>query len=184
MAEKIKIDSTWTLFLDRDGVINIEKHMDYIRSKDEFVFYPKAIDTLVKCNSLFSKIIVVTNQRGIGRGLMTEEQLNEIHDYMKIEIENKGGRIDKIYFAPDLDSNSPLRKPNTGMGLQAKKDFPTIDFSKSIMIGNNDSDMIFGKNLGMKTIFLTTTQHHLPENKNLYDNHYNALEFILNDIIS
>ncbi|MBP6456094.1 MAG: HAD-IIIA family hydrolase, partial [Chitinophagaceae bacterium] len=173
-----------TLFLDRDGVINLEKKDDYIKNKTEFIFYPNTIDTLVKCSFLFSKIIIVTNQRGIGRDLMTEKDLDEIHQYMKTEIENQGGRIDAIYFAPDKDSNSPMRKPNTGMGLKAKKDFPEIDFSKSIMVGNNESDLKFGKALGMKTIFLTTTQHHLPVNKNLFDNHNSALEFILNDIIS
>ncbi len=182
MAEKITIDHSWTLFLDRDGVINIEKNMDYIRHKEEFIFYPNAIDTLVKCSSLFSKIIVVTNQRGIGRGLMTEKNLDDIHLFMKNKIEQNGGRINGIYFAPDLDSNSPMRKPNTGMGLKAKEDFPEIDFSTSIMVGNNESDMIFGKTLGMKTIFLTTTQSFLPNDNSLVDFNCSALEFILNKI--
>ena len=65
------------------------------------------------------------------------------------------GRIDKIYYCPDApDSNSPNRKPETGMALQAKADFPHIDFSKSVMVGDSNSDMDFGKRLGMTLVFI------------------------------
>jgi len=75
------------------------------------------------------------------------------------EFENAGGRIDKIYYSIDFESDSPNRKPNPGMGLQAQKDFPEIDFSKSIMIGNTLSDMKFGRNLNIGiNIFLPTTR--------------------------
>ena len=77
---------------------------------------------------------------------------------MKHKIEKAGGRIDAIYFCPDVDNESTCRKPNPGMGLQAVKDFPEIDLHKTIMIGNTISDMQFGRNLGVKTIFLPTTR--------------------------
>ena len=80
-----------------------------------------------------------------------------IHQKMTEEITIAGGRIDGIYFCTDVEKDSQNRKPNAGMGLQAKKDFPAIDLNKAIMVGNNLSDMEFGRNIGAKTIFLSTT---------------------------
>src|SRR5690242_2310096 len=80
---------------------------------------------------------------------------------MQEEIEEAGGRIDKIYVCTEMESEN--RKPNPGMGLQAIKDFPTIDLSKSVMIGNTLSDMKFGRNLGVAiNIFLPTTRKEVP----------------------
>lgn len=153
-----KIDKKWTIFLDRDGVINYEKHQDYIRTWEEFRFYEGAIKAIQIFSTLFNRVIIVTNQRGVGKGLTKIQDLETIHANMKLEIEKGHGKIDGIYFCPDLDENSPNRKPNVGMGLMAKKDFPDIDFSMSIMIGNTMSDMKFGKNLGCYTVFLPTTK--------------------------
>ena len=152
------INQSWTLFLDRDGVINHEKHLDYIRSWDEFVFYDGVPDAMRIFASRFSRIIVVTNQKGVGKGLTKLEDLHLIHQNMKNKIESHGGRIDAIYFCSDLDDNSPNRKPNPGMGLQAKHDFPEINLKRSIMVGNTLSDMGFGRNLGAYTVFLPTTR--------------------------
>jgi len=152
------IDKTWTLFLDRDGVLNIEKNGDYIRNADEFVLYNNTLESIAKLNTLFGKIIIVTNQRGVGKGLMTSNDVIQIHAHLDNLLAPVGGQIHAYYFAPDLDPNAPHRKPNTGMGLQAKLDFPDIDFSKSIMIGNNLSDMEFGKRLGMYTMYVETTK--------------------------
>ena len=88
---------------------------------------------------------------------MTLQDLEDIHAYMLHEIEHAGGRIDKIYFCADLDSDSPNRKPNAGMALQAKADFDDIDFSKSMIAGNKLSDMGFGRNAGMHTVFIAST---------------------------
>lgn len=156
------INKSWTLFLDRDGVINVDKVGSYIFNADEFVFLPGAPDFFKKLSNLFGRIIVVTNQRGVGRGLMTEKDLAGIHDKMVTAIEAIGGKIDGIYFAPAIVNNDPLRKPNPGMAFQAKQDFPDIDLSKSIMIGNKHSDMLFGKNAGMYTVFVATTNPEVP----------------------
>lgn len=145
------------VFLDRDGVINQEKEGSYIFHPDEFIFYEGACQAIVKLSHLFDYLIIVTNQRGVGRGLMTESQLSLIHDYLRSSIAAAGGRINAIYFAPHTDSHHPMRKPNVGMALEAKKEFPDINFSASIMVGNNLSDMQFGKAMGMKTVFLHTT---------------------------
>ncbi|HLI93959.1 MAG TPA: HAD-IIIA family hydrolase [Puia sp.] len=153
-----RIDRRWTLFLDRDGVINQEKENSYIFHYGEFVFYDKAKEALRIVDSLFGRIIIVTNQRGVGKGLMTADDLRIIHDKMVAEIVLAGGRIDRIYYADSLRDDHPDRKPNPGMALAAKAEFPEIDFSRAIMVGNSLSDMEFGKNAGMYTVFLLTTQ--------------------------
>ena len=158
MIDLKQIDNTWTLFLDRDGVINHEKHKDYIHSWDEFYFYEGAKEAIAIFAKKFNHIIVITNQRGIGKGVTNLADVELIHKNMIAEIKKAGGRNDAVYFCPDVDETSPNRKPNPGMGLQAVNDFPDIDLSKSIMIGNTLSDMQFGRNLGLQTIFLPTTR--------------------------
>ena len=157
-----QIDAGWTLFLDRDGVINEEKEDSYIFHYGEFRFYPGAREALRQCARVFGHIVVVTNQRGVGKGMMTIPDLQDIHDKMVGEIVLAGGRIDRIYFADSLDNDHPYRKPNPGMALAAKQDLPGIDFARSVMVGNNISDMEFGRNAGMYTVFLKTTSPDQP----------------------
>ena len=159
------LNNTWTLFLDRDGVINLEKADDYIHHRDEFLFYPGVPEAISKLSHLFRYIIVVTNQKGIGKGVTNENEVIRMHEYMVGRIVLEGGRIDGIYYCPDIDEASPCRKPNPGMAFKAREDFPEIDFEKSIMVGNNLSDLQFGRNAGMKTAFLRTTKPglELPE---------------------
>ena len=175
MIDLDKIDNDWTLFLDRDGVINHEKHDDYIHHWDEFVFYEGVKEAIAVFAQKFKHIIVITNQRGIGRGLTRKENVELIHKNMIAEIEDAGGRIDAVYYCPDIDSESPNRKPNPGMGLQAVKKYPSIDLSKSIMIGNTLSDMQFGRNLTVQTIFLPTTRPEVDLKDERIDAVYNSL---------
>ena len=140
------IDNSWTLFLDRDGVINHEKPNEYITKVVDFKFIDGVLESIAELSAIFGKIVVVTNQQGIGKGLMTEKDFSEITEYMLSEIVKAGGRIDKVYHSPYLSElNHELQKPRTGMAKQAKIDFPEIDFSKSVMIGNGERDMEFGK---------------------------------------
>lgn len=139
-----------TLFLDRDGVINRHRPDDYVKNWNEFEFLPGILESLAAWNRQFKHILVVTNQRGVGKGLMSEDTLLEIHKRMVEEIERLGGRIDRIYYCTDLNNDSPNRKPNIGMALKAKAEFPDIDFAKSIMVGDSESDMEFGRNCCMK----------------------------------
>ena len=169
------INKSWTLFLDRDGVINHEKHNDYVHKWDEFIFYDNAVEGIKILSSVFNRIIVVTNQKGIGKGLTLLEDLEDIHDKMKVAIANAGGRIDEVYFCPDLDENSPYRKPNPGMGIKAKAQFPEIDFSKSVMVGNTLSDMEFGRNLGAFTVFIATTRPEVSKEDNRIDLYLDTL---------
>ena len=165
----IQIDHNWTIFLDRDGVINHEKENDYINSWEEFKFYEGAKAALAVFATKFKYIIIITNQRGVGRGITSIENLEEVHRNMSQAVSQAGGRIDGIYFCPDLDKNSTNRKPNAGMAFQAKNDFPDIDFSKTIMVGNNISDMAFGRAIGATTVFLTTTSPHITINHEQVD---------------
>ncbi len=175
MIDLKAIDKSWTLFLDRDGVINHEKHLDYIHTWDEFVFYEGVKEAIKIFSQKFKYIIVVTNQKGVGKGLTKLDDLHTIHLNMKTAIEDAGGRIDKIYFCTELDEKHPNRKPNAGMGLQAIKDLSGIDVSKSIMAGNTIGDMEFGRNLGSKTIFLPTTRKDIDLNDKRIDAVYNSL---------
>lgn len=170
------INSSWTLFIDRDGVINDEKYLDYINTWDEFKFYEGVKDAFEIFNKKFGIIVMITNQRGVSKGLTKLEDLHLIHKNMVEEIQNAGGRIDKIYFCTEMES--PNRKPNPGMGLQAIKDFPEIDLAKSIMIGNTLSDMKFGRNLGVAiNIFLPTTRKDVDVNDP-------SIDMVFNDLVS
>ncbi len=153
--EKWNVDQSWTLFLDRDGVINRKLENDYVKCIEEFDFIDGVKEAIVKARKLFGRIVVVTNQQGIGKGIMSHKDLEQVHDYMLASLEKAGAQIDKIYYCPELASkNAPCRKPNVGMAEAAKKDFPEIDFSKSIMIGDSDSDIEMGKRCGMKTVLI------------------------------
>lgn len=152
----LNINKSWTLFLDRDGVINKKLDNDYVKHWIEFEFIEGVFEALKKVDSIFGKIVIVTNQQGIGKQLYRVEDLELIHKNMIYEISYLGGRIDKAYFSPHLSSeNHPTRKPNTGMAVQAQKDFPEIDLSRSIIVGDSMSDMEFGRNAGMKTVFIS-----------------------------
>lgn len=150
----MKPDKTWSLFLDRDGVINRELNQDYVKTWSEFSFEEGALDALKKLNQIFGHIFIVTNQRGVGAGIMSQAELDAIHQIMLDEIHDHGGRIDEIYFAADEDRTSTNRKPHPTMGIKAQSDYPAVDFSKAVMVGNSLSDMEFGRNLEMHTVYI------------------------------
>jgi D-glycero-alpha-D-manno-heptose 1-phosphate guanylyltransferase len=157
-----EIDKSWTLFLDRDGVINYEKKNDYILNWQEFRFYEGVKEAMKIAADKFGKIIVVSNQRGVGKELISEKDLLTIHRNMKSETESAGGRIDGIYCCTSIDNTHPERKPNPGMAFIAKNDFPEIDFSRSLIAGNKPSDMLFGRNAGIYTAFIASTNPDTP----------------------
>lgn len=157
-----------TLFLDRDGVINRRTPGDYVRRWDEFSFLPGVLESLPVLAAYFERIVVVTNQAGVKKGLMSANEVNHIHETMLRVVQRHGGRIDRVYFCPDYPTETaPCRKPNPGMAYQAKQDYPEIDFATSVIVGDSPSDMEFGKRLGMYTAFIDNPedpeQAHLPE---------------------
>ena len=172
----LNISKEWTLFLDRDGVINHRLVDDYVKTWKDFRFLDGVLEAMKTFNHIFGKIIVVTNQQGVGKGLMKAETLEEIHRRMIFEVNDHGGRIDKIYYCPDLRASGSFnRKPQVGMGLKAKKDFSPINFKKSIMAGDSLSDMEFGKNLKMNTVWISTVEFQPMKHPRLIDFTFDSL---------
>jgi len=165
----------WTLFLDRDGVINKELRDDYVKHWEDFIFEDGALEAIAKLSGIFGRIIIVTNQRGIGIELMTDEDLSNIHEKMVAAIQETGGRIDAIYYAPAADRSDIRRKPNPTMAYEAQKDFPEIDLAKSIIVGNSISDMEFGRNVGMRTVFIDEKKKYGGEKTSIMDEISNSL---------
>ncbi len=152
------IQPNTALFLDRDGVINDETKQHYVTHWEQFEFLEGSLEAIRLFSSIFNKIFIATNQRVVGKNIIAEEALIAIHDQMLSRIEANGGRVDKIYYCTALNNDDPCRKPNTGMALQAKLDFPEIDFQQSVMIGNSIDDMEFGKKMGMHTVFISSSK--------------------------
>lgn len=167
------INKDWTLFLDRDGVINVRIIDGYVTKIEEFEFLLNVIEALKIFKDKFKYIIVATNQQGVGKGIMKFEDVETVHQFMVQQVAENGGKIDKVYFCPQLKSvPDNYRKPSPKMAYFAKNDFPDIDLSKSIMIGDMNSDVEFGKNAGMKTIFIGDNELNLtPDDRfeTLYD---------------
>ncbi len=176
------INNTWALFLDRDGVVNRRRIGSYIMMVDEFEFLPGVLQSFATADKIFSKIIIVTNQQGIGKGLMDENSLNQIHDFMISKVKENHGRIDKVYFSPYLaNSNHLMRKPNTGMAIAATKDFPKIRFKHSVMIGDSATDMEFARTLGMKAVFVGMPEE-IDVSKELFDVAYPSFFDFIKDL--
>ena len=173
-SELLKIDKEWTLFLDRDGVINERPVDDYVRSWNEFKFMPGVPEALRLLAARFGKIIVITNQQGIGKNLMTSEDLLQVHHKMTEAVEKEGGRIDAIYYCPDLETKpGNCRKPGLAMARRAAEDFPSIRFERGVMVGDTGSDMLFGKNGGLQTGFVGKADE--PVADKLVDHRFGSL---------
>lgn len=144
------------LFLDRDGVLNRHIVGDYVRSWNQWEWLPGVLETLPSLAAEYKRIFLISNQQGVGKGLMSATDLDTIHRHMLADIEAAGGRIDGIYTCTDLESaHSPNRKPEIGMALQAQRDFPEVDFSRSVMVGDNITDMQFARNAQMRAVYIT-----------------------------
>lgn len=146
------------IFLDRDGVLNRKAEGgDYIKRWSEFEFLPLAATAIRLLSRTDYMLIVVTNQRGIARGLMSEGDLQHIHDSMCAELRHTGGRIDQIYYCPhDIEDRCNCRKPGTGMLLKAR-DLLGVDLQGSYLVGDSVSDMEAGFNAGCKELILIGT---------------------------
>ena len=142
-----------TLFLDRDGVINVKLDGRYVRSFDEFEFMPGAELAIANLSKIFKRILIITNQQGIAKGIMSTEDLNILHQKMLKQLKITGGTIKKIYYCPHLAAeNCICRKPRSGMIQQAIIDFPELESQNSYLVGDSDSDIISGNEMGLITI--------------------------------
>jgi D-glycero-D-manno-heptose 1,7-bisphosphate phosphatase len=138
-----------TAFLDRDGTINEKApEGEYVTSPAQFRYLPGAEDAIRLLAGAGWRVVVVTNQRGIALGRMTAEAVDEIHRRL-LELP-----VDGVYVCPHEKVACDCRKPGTGLFLQAKRDFPEIDFARSVVIGDAPTDMAAGDALGCRTILV------------------------------
>jgi len=140
------------IFLDRDGTINYE--IGYLSEPDKFDLLPNALAGMKKLQDMGYRLVIITNQGGIGLGYFTREDFYRVNKKMLAEVSNAGITIDKIYFCPHSKAeNCPCRKPEIGLILRAKDDL-NIDLSHSYFIGDSESDVKTGANAGIKTILI------------------------------
>ena len=138
------------VFLDRDGTININE--GYCTNPGDLRLFPWTAESIKTLNRLGYKVIVVTNQQAIAKGLLLPETLVRIHLRMRAILEASGAKIDRVYFCPHSeDSRCSCRKPKRGMIDQALKDFE-IDLKNSFVIGDESKDIELGKLVGCRTI--------------------------------
>jgi D-glycero-D-manno-heptose 1,7-bisphosphate phosphatase len=145
------------VFLDRDGVINRLRKDDYVKCWEEFEFLPDAQEALRLLADAYLRVIVVTNQRGVALGLLSERELAAVHDRMLDEIEQSGGHVSAVYYCPHEIGACDCRKPDIGLFLEAQRDFSDIDFSQSFVIGDSASDLAAGARLGCATVLIGTS---------------------------
>lgn len=134
------------LFLDRDGVINIDK--GYVSRVEDFEWIDGAVETIAAFNSRGWYVFIVTNQSGIARNYYSEADMHILHEWMQSELKTRGAHIDRIYHCPFHDEGeNPAyrkasfdRKPSPGMLLQAMSDFP-VKREQSFLIGDKETDI-------------------------------------------
>src|SRR5689334_22943791 len=155
---------TKAVFLDRDGVINQKApNGQYVTRWEDFHLLPGVVEGIAQLNRAGLRVIVVTNQRCVARGLLTEMELNKLHRRMSEDLAEAGATIDAIYYCPhELEPSCDCRKPAPGMLLEAAR-FHCLDLAASWMIGDSDSDLQAGKNAGCRTVRLTRERQTVNE---------------------
>ena len=144
------------IFIDRDGVI-VENRPDYIRNWSDVLIYPQALQALYHINNSPYKIVIITNQSAIGRGIISMNSAEEINLRLLEEIKTHGGRIDRIYMCPHSPQDEcSCRKPAPGLFLQAAEEL-CIDLPRSVMIGDAWSDLLAGQAAGVQKLVLVKT---------------------------
>jgi D-glycero-D-manno-heptose 1,7-bisphosphate phosphatase len=149
------------VFLDRDGTINVDK--GFVHRKEDFTFVDGAASAIGMLNRHEYKVVVVTNQSGVSRGIYTEEDVRKLHVYVNDELRKHGAHIDRFYFCPhhpeaplkEYQCDCDCRKPKPGMVLQAIKDLD-LDISTSYIVGDREWDISAGKRAGLTSILIRT----------------------------
>lgn len=149
------------VFLDRDGVINIEK--EYLYKIEEFEFIDGVFESAIYLQKLGYKLFIITNQSGIARGYYSLDEFNKLSTWMMDEFSKKGVKIEKLYFCPHgPNDNCSCRKPKTGMIDDALKEFD-IDLAQSILIGDKISDIKCAKNAKIGLSVIVKSGHSFDE---------------------
>jgi D-glycero-D-manno-heptose 1,7-bisphosphate phosphatase len=144
-----------TVFLDRDGILNekMPEHR-YVTRWEEFRVLPGVPEAVRRLNEAGLRVVVVSNQRGIAKGLYTTADLEAMHAQFQRLLGREGARIDGFFICPHEENECNCRKPLTGLFGQAVARFPEITAATSVIIGDSASDVEFGRRLGMKTILV------------------------------
>jgi D-glycero-D-manno-heptose 1,7-bisphosphate phosphatase len=143
------------VFLDRDGVLNRKMpEGSYVTDSAHFEWLPGAEEAIARMNHAHLTVILVTNQRGIALGLLSDQDLQGIHEKMQDDLASHGAHLDAIYYCPHDRGECQCRKPATGMFEQAFQRFPEANSQNSVVIGDSLPDIVAGKSLGMKTVFV------------------------------
>lgn len=150
-----------TVFLDRDGTINVEKN--YLYRPEEFEFIPKVPEAIARLNNAGYQVIVVSNQAGVARGYYSEDDVIKLHQYVNEQLSKYKAHIDVFYYCPHhpdagigkYKMKCHCRKPETGLFEKACEDFD-VDIEDSWMIGDNIGDIKAGNNFHLKTILVRT----------------------------
>jgi D-glycero-D-manno-heptose 1,7-bisphosphate phosphatase len=145
-------------FLDRDGVININS-ADYIKTWEEFEFFPRSIEAIKLLNLNGFTAIMITNQSVINRNMVSKQGLDHIHSLMKQEIEAGGGKITDIFYCPHIpEDGCDCRKPEPGLILQAQKKY-RIDLLSSVMVGDSAKDIECARRAGCRMSVLVESNN-------------------------
>lgn len=169
------------IFFDRDGIVNYRIVGGYVESKQQFKFIPDFFDLFYLVKKLGYLAIIISNQQGVGKGILSLKDLEQIHSFMQKRLINMFGfGFDDIYFCTDLTgSGSFRRKPNPGMLLEAIEKW-NIDPAGSYMIGDSITDLLAGKSAGTKTIYINSFVDEKPEEADyLFKNLYQVADFFI-----
>jgi histidinol-phosphate phosphatase family protein len=169
----------YCLFLDRDGVINEPIVDDYAKRPEDFTLTDHAVEAIAMLQSLFKRIVIVTNQQGIGRGLMSMTDLEDVHLKMHKSLkDNNLPYFDAVFYAPYLRSEEhQWRKPKSGMAQQAIKYFPDLDPKKMVLVGDSPGDMQLAEAIGATKVRIANPQFEFDDQ----DLKFNSLyDFALN----
>ena len=147
--------STWSLFLDRDGVLNRRIPDGYVCTVDQLELLDGVVEAVTALTPLVGRVVVVTNQAGVGKGLMTLEALHQIHRLLVAHLTSQGGRVDAVLYCPHrAEEHCGCRKPQPGLAWQAVERWPDLDLSRTIMVGDSRSDCEFAERAGMRSMFI------------------------------
>lgn len=149
-----------TIFLDRDGVINLPIVDDYAKQPSDFILVEGVLEALGELQQMVKRLVMVTNQQGVHRKVMSEKDLENVHLKLYNSLKNKGiSYFDASFYAPYLKEEShEWRKPKNGMLLKAKSYFPDIDWNNTIMVGDSPGDMQLADTLGITKVKIVNPQ--------------------------